>query len=123
VSAQTTARQPKGIPAGGQFAATSHPEPSLVLAAPADKAWRSSDVIVGLNRTQRRSVAASLEIDGRPDRAAVAGISGHISEFQYRKGVPDSPKAKRQEELRQALKDAVKAEGVEGTVAALREEE
>lgn len=122
MSPQAKARQPKGIPAGGQFAATSHPESSLVLAAPADKGWRSSDVIVELNRTQRRSVAASLEIDGRPDRAAVAGIGGHISEFQYRKGVPDSPKAKRQEELRQALEDAVEAAGVEGAVAALREE-
>lgn len=31
---ETTARQPKGIPVGGQFAATTHTEPSLVLAAP-----------------------------------------------------------------------------------------
>jgi hypothetical protein len=30
----TTARQPKGIPVGGQFAATAHAEPSVVLGAP-----------------------------------------------------------------------------------------
>lgn len=30
---ETTARQPRGIPAGGQFSATSHAEPALALAA------------------------------------------------------------------------------------------
>lgn len=30
-----TARQPKGVPAGGQFAANAHAEPSLTLAVPA----------------------------------------------------------------------------------------
>ncbi|MET4143772.1 hypothetical protein [Arthrobacter sp. UYCo732] len=30
----TAARQPKGIPLGGQFAATTHAEPGAVLAAP-----------------------------------------------------------------------------------------
>lgn len=30
---ESTARQPKGIPAGGQFAATSHTEPDLSLAS------------------------------------------------------------------------------------------
>lgn len=29
-----TARQPKGIPVGGQFAATTHAEPGAILAAP-----------------------------------------------------------------------------------------
>lgn len=31
----TTARQPKGVPVGGQFAATAHAEPDMALAAPA----------------------------------------------------------------------------------------
>jgi hypothetical protein len=31
----TTARQPKGVPVGGQFAATAHAEPDMVLEAPA----------------------------------------------------------------------------------------
>lgn len=122
MSAQTQFRQPQGIPTGGQFAATSHAESPLTLGSQPDKAWRNNEAITDLNTTQRRLVAASLEIDGRADRASTAGISGHISEFRYRKGVPDSPKAKEQEALREALEQAVRAEGVEGTVAALREE-
>lgn len=34
MTTDTAARQPKGIPAGGQFAATSHAEPDVALAAP-----------------------------------------------------------------------------------------
>lgn len=35
MTAKTTTRQPKGIPVGGQFAATAHAEPDTVLSAPA----------------------------------------------------------------------------------------
>lgn len=122
MSAQTQARRPQGVPTGGQFATTAHSEAPVTLGAQPDKTWRTNEAITGLNTTQRRLVAASLEIDGRADRASTAGVSGHISEFRYRKGVPDSPKAKEQEALREALEQAVRAEGVEGTVAALREE-
>lgn len=36
--AETTTRQPAGIPAGGQFAPTAHAEPDVILHAPAPKA-------------------------------------------------------------------------------------
>lgn len=115
-------RQPQGIPAGGQFAASVHTEAKVSLAPQPDSSWRRTEAVTGLNTTQRRLVAASLEIDGRTDRASTAGISGHISEFTYRKGVPSSPKAIAQEELRQALELAVRTDGVDAAVAALRED-
>lgn len=115
------ARHPKGIPTGGRFAATTHPEPALNLAAEAQTAWKN-DSVRELNTTQRRSVAASLETDGRPDVAASAGVTGHIGEFQMKNSEPYSQKAKKLAELREALNEAVTTHGVAGTVAALRAE-
>lgn len=117
----STARQPKGVPAGGQFAPDIRTESPITLTETAD-GWAGTPVIQTLNQSQRSSVAASLEIDGRPDIAATAGVTGHISEFMHRNGIPDSPKAKQQEELRLALQDAIDTDGVEGTVAALRKD-
>jgi hypothetical protein len=37
MTAENTARQPKGVPVGGQFAATAHTEPAVSLAAPGPK--------------------------------------------------------------------------------------
>jgi hypothetical protein len=116
----STARQPKGIPVGGQFAATTHHKPAITLGRQTERRWDDTEAIRSLNTTQRRSVAASLEIDGRADVAATAGVTGHISEFQHRDGEPYSPKAKQQEELRLALESALAVEGVERVVADLR---
>lgn len=49
---------------------------------------------IDLNPLQGRMVACSLSIDGRPDMAAQAVITGHVTEFQYMNGAPHSPKAK-----------------------------
>lgn len=117
----STTRQPKGVPIGGQFAPDLRTESSITLDE-ADSGWTGTPAIQALNQSQRSSVAASLKIDGRPDIAATAGVTGHISEFMHRNGAPDSPKAKQQEELRLALQDAIDTDGVEGTVAALRKD-
>lgn len=42
---ENTARQPKGIPAGGQFAATSHPEPEVALAGGASEAPDAAGIL------------------------------------------------------------------------------
>lgn len=44
MSTENTARQPKGIPAGGQFAATSHAEPALSLTSPSPRDARRSEL-------------------------------------------------------------------------------
>ncbi|GAB3283598.1 hypothetical protein GCM10027449_26780 [Sinomonas notoginsengisoli] len=45
MSNDTIARQPKGIPIGGQFAATAHAEPGITLAAPAGQTPTREQVI------------------------------------------------------------------------------
>jgi hypothetical protein len=78
---------------------------------------------MNLNPTQARMVACSLEIDGRPDIAASAVVSGHITEFRYRKGVADSPKARRREELQTAITAAINTHGLPALIAQLRTEQ
>lgn len=75
---------------------------------------------MNLNPTQARMVACSLEIDGRPDVAASAVVSGHITEFRYKKGVADSPKARRLEELQTAITTAINTHGTPAVIAQLR---
>jgi hypothetical protein len=74
-----------------------------------------------LNETQARLAAASLEIDGRPNNAAQAAITGHIEEFTHRHGEPDSPKAKRQEELKASIAAAIETDGLPAVITALRQ--
>lgn len=54
-----TARQPRGIPVGGQFAATTHAEPAAELHSPAGVHARTHEALVGdqLNSTQEAQAA------------------------------------------------------------------
>lgn len=64
--------------------------------------------------------ASSLEIDGRPDIAAQAAVSGHVTEFTYRQGQPVSPKARHREEIQGAIQSAIEARGLPAVIAELR---
>lgn len=52
MSARTQARQPEGIPTGGQFAPDAHTEPALVLAAP--RGYDPEDVALGILEDLRK---------------------------------------------------------------------
>lgn len=74
-----------------------------------------------LNSTQRRMIAGSLEIDGRPDIAAIAVVAGNVAEFKYRAdGSPASSAAVQLKSVEDAVQGAVTLLGLEGTIKALR---
>ncbi|MDO5867063.1 MULTISPECIES: hypothetical protein [Paenarthrobacter] len=75
---------------------------------------------MNLTTTQARMAACSLEIDGRPDIAAQAAVSGHVTEFTYRQGQPESPKARQREEIQAAIKTAIETHGLTAAIAELR---
>ncbi|MGX5717950.1 hypothetical protein [Arthrobacter sp. MAHUQ-56] len=75
---------------------------------------------MNLSAMQARMAACSLEIDGRADIAAQAAISGHATEFTYRQGQPESPKARRRQETQGAIQAAVEARGLPAVIAELR---
>lgn len=74
-----------------------------------------------LNATQLRSIAASLEIDGRIDLAAMSASEGHISEFVYTgEGQPVSYAARVRASVQELLAGMVADFGMVETIAGLR---
>lgn len=74
----TPARQPQGIPVGGQFAPTSHAEPQITLPAGAASAeeFVSQRDAIRERRDQAQEHAASL--DRLAQRVAVRGVASTI---------------------------------------------
>lgn len=64
-----SARQPKGVPVGGQFAATTHAEPSLGLAGPRVDAGYVSEVLRALPWRRTTSTEMTEEIAERLNRS------------------------------------------------------
>lgn len=75
---------------------------------------------IDLTPLQGRMVACSLSIDGRPDMAAQAVITGHVTEFQYLNSAPHSPKAKQLAALQSQLEVLIQEVGLPQAIIDLR---
>ncbi|MEB0201992.1 hypothetical protein QN354_09510 [Cryobacterium sp. 5I3] len=77
-------------------------------------------MLLNLNSVNRRSIAASLEIDGRADIAASI-VYSNVVELVYVRGKAFSAQAKGYEALLLAIVGAITLLGVEAVVKALRD--
>lgn len=63
MSTETSARQPAGIPAGGQFAATLHAEPAVALALPHERRMTVTEHFMDRNAIQERRQRLQEQLD------------------------------------------------------------
>lgn len=63
MTTDTAARQPKGVPVGGQFAATTHAEPSVDLTGPDDKAKTVTEHFMDRDAVAKQSQRLYEQLD------------------------------------------------------------
>lgn len=84
MTTESTARQPKGIPAGGQFAATVHSEPGLALAAPEANLAFTADFADDLIPDHQAA------LDHWRGRLTAAGVTGEFTVLSLDGGDSDA---------------------------------
>lgn len=123
----STQRQPKGIPIGGQFAASAHDEATASLSGPlprppARRPNRRPSTISPYRDPQRHIIAGNLNVfDGGPDGALDLGVE-NVVDGQLSRGIAGRGAVESAREWAQMAEDAGAEEfrqGVEDAVAKL----
>jgi hypothetical protein len=73
-----TARQPKGIPTGGQFAATAHAEPEVSLTSTAVTPPEQKDLLAALSEKRQELHRLQGEVDLMTVDAAIGSVRRHF---------------------------------------------